>query len=175
MPEIQKVSARHVQIMDFILANPTAKMGEVAAAFNVTPSWLSTIIHSHAFQDQLARKQEEMFDSGVLQPLGVKLTAAADLTLDKYMEKLETMDANQLGQNADKLLGRMGYGSQGGGTTINGNVNIQQNSVPPDVLKEARDRIGKAQMGEANSQAALPGATPEQGTEIEGVAVREGS
>ena len=94
--QIQQMSAKHTDILNFILANPIMKLGDVAAHFSVTQSWLSTIIHSDAFQDQLQRRQDEIFDSGILQPIATKLTAAADATLETYMEKIPNLDADQL-------------------------------------------------------------------------------
>lgn len=170
---IQKVSPRHEAILNYILANPTEKLGNVAGKFGVTPAWLSTIIHSEAFQDQLKRRQDELFDSAILQDLGGKLTAAAHMSIDAYLEKVPTMDTDQVIAGADKILGRLGYGSGGrGGTVIEGDVNIQTNHVAPDVMEKARERIGSHSVGEADSAAALPHKEPAKGAIVEGMAVR---
>ena len=63
--QIQKMSARHEAILQFMIANPTMKMSKVAAHFGVTGAWLSTIIWSDAFQNQLARRHDELFDVAV--------------------------------------------------------------------------------------------------------------
>ncbi len=173
---IQKLSNRHEAILQHLIANPTQKLGEVAAAFSVTPCWLSTIIHSHAFQEQLALRQDQMYDTAVVQPLGEKLHAAAHMALDEYMERMPKMSPGELANSTDKLLGRLGYGTGGaraGGTTLVQNNTVINNHVPRDVLEEARNRIG-SKVGEANSPAALPSEAPKQGAEIEGVVVREG-
>lgn len=176
--QIQKMSHKHEAILNYILANPTEPMGNVAGYFGVTFSWLSTIVHSHAFQDQLSRRKDEMFDSHILQGVGDKLTAAANVTLEAYLEKVPTLTPDQLISASDKILNRLGYGSKGAaGTTINGNVvqNIQNNHVSKDVLEEARSRIGQTQVGQDDSPAALPSAPAKEGVEVEGVAVRESS
>jgi hypothetical protein len=176
--QIQKMSSRHQAILNFILANPTCKYSEVAAEFGVTQAWLSTIIHSHAFQDQLRRRHDELFDAAVVQPLGDKLHAAAHMTLDEYMEKVPNLSADQLISSTDKLLGKLGFGTkQNGATVIHGDViqNNQVNSahVSPEVLAEARERIGTNQVGAADRQPSLPDPNPAPGTEIEGMAIRE--
>lgn len=44
--QIQKLSNRHLAIMDFMLENPRASMLTVAQEFGVTQSWLSTVKNS---------------------------------------------------------------------------------------------------------------------------------
>lgn len=174
--QIQKMSTRHEAILNFILANPTMSYGQVAAEFGVTPSWLSTIIHSHAFQEQLAARQDELFDVAVVQPIGNKLEAAVSMGLDKYIEKIPTMTTDQVMSGTDRLLGRLGYGTKSGGAAAEGDQHQHLHlHVDQETLKEAQNRIGTNKVGETNSQAALPSAPAQQGIEIEGVAVREGS
>lgn len=189
---IQKMSTRHEAILNHLIIFPTQKYSEVAAHFGVTQAWLSTIIHSHAFQDQLARRQDELFDSAIVQDLGDKLTAAAHTTLEAYLEKVPMMSVDQLIPASDKMLGRLGFGTNGGGskTIINGNLNVQNNHVAKEIVEEARDRIGavKAQkleerldggedvseVGATGAQAALPNKQTNGRAQIEGMAVRKG-
>ncbi len=174
--QIQKMSHKHEAILNHILANPTQKLGEVAGEFEVTQAWLSTIIWSHAFQNQLAMRQNELFDTAVLQDLGSKLNAAAHMTLDEYMEKVPNLTADQLISGSDKILGRLGFGSRApSGTTIQGDVNqtVVHNHVSKEILDEARSRIGTHKVGQADSAPALPHSDSKNGVEIEGVLVRE--
>lgn len=173
---IAKMSHRHEAILNYMLCNPTHPMSLVAGQFEVSQAWLSTIVHSHAFQDQLARRKDEFFEVAVLQDLGSKLGAAAHQTIDAYLEKVPTLSADQLISAQDKLLSRLGYGTNAKGGTINADVvNIQNNHVTKDVLEEARNRIGTNQVGEASSPAALQDKSTNSGTEIEGALVREES
>lgn len=176
---IQKMSHRHEAIMNFMLANPLLKLSEVAGEFNVTQAWLSTIIHSHAFQDQLSKRKNEIFDVAVLQELGDKLGAAAHQTIDAYLEKVPTLSADQLIAAQDKLLGRLGYGTRAaqGNTIVNGNIvqNVQNNHVAKDILEEARHRIGTHKVGETSDTPALQDQSAEKGLEIKGSEVREES
>ena len=174
---IQKMSHKHEAILNYIIANPTIKLGDVAGHFEVTFAWLSTIIHSHAFQDQLQRRHDELFDSHILQDLGDKLNGAAHASIDAYLEKVPNLTADQLISANDKILGRLGYGARapaGGNTFINGNVtqNVQHNHVSKDVLEGARNRIGSHKVGETSSQAALPDKSADKGIEAQGSLVR---
>lgn len=172
---IQKMSHRHEAILNFMLSNPLLPMGEVAAHFSVTFPWLSTIVHSHAFQDQLARRQDEVFDSAILQSVGGKLEAAAQVTLDAYLDKVPNLTGDQLISAGDKLLGRLGYGTR---QVSPGQVNIENlqiNQVDSKVLEEARGRIGENKVGAPDSPPALQDQRAELngGTfEMEGLVVR---
>lgn len=175
--QIKQMSSRHEQILNYILLNPTKTYGEVAGHFGVTPAWLSVIIHSDAFQRRLSERQDEIFDCGVLQPISDKLSAAADLTIDKYLEKVPTFTADQLISSTDKLLGKLGFGSKpngvpSGATVINGNVYNQVNNhhVPKEIVAEARSKIGNTsnQMGKAYKCAALLYQTTYERLEAEG-------
>ncbi len=174
---IQKMSHKHEEILNFLLLNPIMKMGDVAAHFGVTFPWLSTIVHSHAFQDQLARRQGQVFDSAVLATIEDKLGAAANVTLDAYLEKVPMLTADQLISANDKLLSKLGYGTRpkANGMLVEGDINVQINRVEGSVLKEARDRIGTNKVGAANSQPALQDQRSDEGTEIEGMVIRRES
>lgn len=110
MPEIQDVSIRHDAIMQFMLANPTVPLGEVAKTFGVTQPWLSCVIHSAAFQDLLKQRQDQMFHFTVVE----KMNAVASKSLDNLMVHLQASNVNP-GFNldvADKVLNRLGYAPQ---------------------------------------------------------------
>lgn len=110
MPEIQKVSHSHEAIILWLLENPDRPLRECAAIFGYTQPWLSTVIHSDAFQEQLRLRQNEMM---VLTGRDIrhKMEAAADIALEGLTRKLEnTEDGDFLLDATDKLLARMGHG-----------------------------------------------------------------
>ena len=169
------MSHKHEDILNFMLANPLLKMSEIAAHFGVTFPWLSTIVHSHAFQDQMKRRQDQLFECAVLGTIDEKIGAAAQVTLDAYLEKVPTLTGDQLISAGDKLLGRLGYGTRGNGHNGDTYNLTQINQVDPAVLEEARDRIGTVKVGAPDSQPALSDHSADGATEIEGVVVREES
>lgn len=173
--QIAKMSSRHEAILNHIIANPTQTYGEVAATFSVTPSWLSVVVNSQAFRNQLKRRHDELFDSAIAAPIGEKLEAAVDLTLEKYLEKIPSMTTDQVINASDKMLNKLGYGSKNTQTVVNGNVvqNVQHNHVSSDIIEKAREKIGQIKMGQSDHQAALLDQTSDEGTEVERTEIRE--
>lgn len=144
--QIKKVSHMHVAILDYMLANPMVSKGQIAKQFNVTPTWLSIVINSHAFQDMLKARQEEFFGAVVV-PLREKMIGVVDQCMDRIAEKIEVMDSAQALETADTLLHRLGYAPN---TKVNGQQPpgggmVQQNNyyVGSDVLNNARARFGQ--------------------------------
>ena len=174
---IAKMSNRHEAILQFMIANPTLKMSIIAGHFGVTPAWLSTIVWSDAFQNQLAQRHDELFDVAVVQELGDKVTAAAHMTIDEYIDKVPTLSADQLISSSDKLLKNLGYGARAGTTNFNlgdgANVQVNHNQVNGDVLAKAREKIGATQVGAADSTPALQDKSSEGSFEAKGDSVRE--
>lgn len=141
---IQKVSVKHDTIMNYILVNPTVPLGVVARHFGVTAPWLSTIIHSDAFQAQLRRKKDAMFNTHVL-PLGEKLLGLAHVAVERLGEQLDKTDnPDYIADTAVMLLDRVGFSPKSpapAATTMNVQNNIYQ--VDRATLEEARAAIGR--------------------------------
>lgn len=140
--QIQQISITHDAIANFLVANPgRGQMAKAALHFGVTRPWLSTLVHSDAFQAHLRNKQDEVFKTAIM-PLKAKIAGAADVALDRLGERLEVeTDTRVLADAADKLLNRLGYGPKP--TPTAGNVTGVQNNyfVDSDMLAEARQRI----------------------------------
>lgn len=138
---LTKVGHKHEAIMQWLLENPEAKLMDCAAHFQMTQTWLSIVIHSNAFQDAFQKYREDYY-SAVVADLPDKLNGLINLAVDKLSEKMETCEDPQwIANTTDKLLGRLGYGTGGGGSKINittngdGAVTIQ--TVDADVLRRA--------------------------------------
>ena len=134
MAEIKSLSITHVSIMDFLMANPTMHLSDVAKHFGYTQPWLSQIIHSDAFQNMLKEKQNIAFHHTVL-PLREKITQAAHQALDKVMNLLpQETELRTVKDVAESMLDKIGYGSKGipAGATIN----QQNNFIMPNATSE---------------------------------------
>lgn len=142
MAEIQSVSIKHEMIMDYLMAHPNIRLGDVAASFGITQPWLSQVIHSDAFQLKLREKQGIAFHHTVL-PIREKMLAVAHQALDKIAEQLP-METNvkTLNDVAENVLDRLGYGSKGVATSVQVTNNTQIN-VLRDELEEARELLYK--------------------------------
>lgn len=138
--QLQTLTTRHEAIAQYMLANPEAKKGEVARQFNVSASWLSVIINSDAFQAKLEEMQVELF-SQALVPIADKVAALADLSLDRLIERVPTLqDDDTLLKIAEMALDRSGHGPAGPQALINAQ-NLTVMNVAADVVQSARQRI----------------------------------
>jgi hypothetical protein len=142
VPEIATVSHRHEAIMNFMVANPTAKLGDVANQFGVTQPWLSCIIHSHAFKTKLREKQDEMWGD-LAATVTEKLEAVAHATLDNILEHVHTckmsLDANV--EVADRVLHRLGFAPNRPTAPTLAPTQVNVFNVSRDDLEQARNLI----------------------------------
>lgn len=144
MAEIKRVSFTHEALILWLIENPHRSLRDCSEYFGYTQAWLSTIIHSDAFQAQLRRRQDQCA-AMVMQDIPSKLRGASDIALEKLTMQLEkTEDAKFLLDATDKLLHRMGYAPAStrnpGGNQIN---NVQNNTivVSGDDLAAARSML----------------------------------
>ncbi len=158
---ILKVGVRHEAILNYLVANPNTPMSAVAREFGVSQPWLSTIIHSDAFQARLRERQEAMFSHHVL-PLGEKLLGLAHIAVERIGQQLDTcIDPEHTLEVTKTLLDRVGFSPKQHAAPAH--VNVQQNNyyqVDKDTLEEARNAIGR-RLGGAP-------ASIEDATEVEG-------
>ncbi|HEU4854501.1 MAG TPA: hypothetical protein VFS89_04340, partial [Nitrosospira sp.] len=148
--QIKKVTFTHEALILWMLENPHRSLRDAAAYFGYTQSWLSTIIHSDAFQEQLRKRQDELaIMTG--HDIRAKLRAATDVALGGLTRSLETTeDPKFLLDATDKLLHRMGYApasARNPGGPVQ-QTNIQNNiTVSSDDLAAARALIGNQAQG----------------------------
>lgn len=149
--EILKVGIKHEAVMTYMLMNPLQKLSQVAAHFGVTQAWLSTVIHSDAFQAKLRDRQDEIFVQHVM-PIQVKLRAVADLAVTKLGDCVErSVDPDYILNVSDKVLHRLGFApksvaAQPSPAQAAGVINnIQQNTYVGNVTKETLARAREAQ------------------------------
>lgn len=140
MAEIKELSIKHKAIMDYMLQNPMASGRAVADHFGVTQAWLSTIIHSNAFQSELAKRRAEI-EIQIAQDIPTRmrglthmalanLEAAYDLgTATRAMD----MDVIKLGLDVE---GYTGKSSSAPAPSVNFNINIDAG-----VLASAREKM----------------------------------
>lgn len=157
--QIDKVGNWHEQLVTFLIANPRMKRSDVARHFQVTPAWLSTVIHSDVFQAKLAERQDECFSSATAD-IKARLESIAHGSLEKLEEKIETTEeVSEIREIAKLALTNLGYNNGPNGKAPGPGL-VQNNfySVSPELLASARERIltqhGTTIDGEANHLAA---------------------
>lgn len=150
----QSLAPVHVQIMDYILANPHVNYSEVAAHFGYTQGWLSQIIHSDAFQAMLAEKQVEMFGDIKL-TVKDRITGLAHESLRRLAEKVTAeQDIEKVANVADLALKAMGFGAKSSAPAVGAPIGQQNNltivgSVDRQTLDAARQLMHKPSQPEA--------------------------
>lgn len=122
---VAKVSYTHQDMIDFILSNPRASRGEIAARYGYTVPWVSRIINSEAFREKFAQRRAEVVDPEILVATENRLAALADEALEKIAEKLRAPQSiDTLTKVADLALKAQGFGAKAPAVA----VNVQQTS-----------------------------------------------
>lgn len=149
MAEIRRVSIKHDAIMDYLLTNPGAPLSEVAGHFGLTQAWLSTVIHSDAFQAVLKEKREMVFQ-GTVMPLREKIVGVAHLGVEKLGEALENAsavsDKEFIADTTDSILKNLGFSPKSAPPSLQ--QNVQNNNfftVDKETLADARKKMKEAQ------------------------------
>lgn len=144
---VAKLSPKHHEIMRFICANPAMKRRDVARHFGVTEAWLSTIVNSDCFRDELERRQVET-TSDLFMGIRDQLTAVAVKSLERMDALLDLEpDLDNVRKTGDSALKALGYsqpqvagqGPGGGATNTQNNYYVLDRSM----LNRAQDRIGR--------------------------------
>ena len=107
-----KMRYSHGAMADLILENPWISQNQLAAHFGYSPSWISTVITSDAFQALLAARREELVDPELrltlqerfkalctqsLRVLQEKISKPADLVNDQLVLRTAELSAKSLG------------------------------------------------------------------------------
>lgn len=140
MGAIQQLSPTHVQIMDWILANPHRSLGECAVTFGYSQAWLSQIIHSDCFQAMLAEKQVELFGE-VRLTVKDRIIGLAHESLRRLTEKVAVeSDTDKVINAADLSLRALGFGAKAAPAAVGAGGMQQNNYIIGTVDRETLDR-----------------------------------
>lgn len=161
--QIKRLSHRHHEILMYMVANPTAKLGDVAAEFGVTQPHLSIVIHSDIFQEELTKKLDGVWHP-LKEGLNERLTGMAHLVLDKLENNLENdkFTPGQLIEMGDSVLDRLGYGTKSAAPQGGQQTNVYIGTVPGNVLADARETFGKRVGGKDEGKVDTPAVEEQQ-------------
>jgi hypothetical protein len=81
---VRGLNYSHEAMVDAIIANPGIHQNALARMFGYTPSWISTVLATDAFQAQLAARREEIVDP-------VLRATAEEQTRGLYLRSLEIL------------------------------------------------------------------------------------
>jgi len=85
---INRVRYTHEALIDFIVANPTAKLPVVAAQFGLHPVTVRRLMTSDIFREKLAERRLELVDPAIMARLEDHFEAVALRSLEVLQEKL---------------------------------------------------------------------------------------
>src|SRR5436190_9640096 len=139
--QVAKVNHWHQRLADWLIVNAgKKKLKEAAEEFNVSQSWLSTVIHSDAFQDYFQRISAAHSEA-LLLGVREKAVATADAAVGEIQRRLEvsaeTIPLNQLLDISDVLLKRTGHGEGRQAPAVSLHLGL----VSKEELAEARLRM----------------------------------
>lgn len=131
---------RHQAIADEMLANPMANQNQIAEKLGYTPSWISTVINSDAFQAYYRERRAE-WDSELASKAHTRALEVGLKALDKTEDALEAGEIDPV-TVFDKALQRAGMApSKGSDTQNNTQINNNYYTATSDELRQARERM----------------------------------
>lgn len=147
-------------IADYMLANPGAKIADIAAHVNRVPQTISYIINTDMFRRYLDQRREEaqqVTDTRIAQ----KLTKIGELGLDLMYETMEkkrtSVPIGQLQTMTMSALDRLGYSPEPAKSpSVNVNVSGNNVAVGVEMLEEARKTLRRAEQNRALSPVEPP-------------------
>lgn len=110
------VNYSHQGMIDLILSCPGISQNDLGAHFGYSPSWISTIMASDAFQVQLAKRREEIIDPVLTASVEEKfrgiLARSADILMSKLDGPANTIPDNLALRSMELSSRALGYGAR---------------------------------------------------------------
>ena len=133
----------HEAIVDLMLQHPNWDQNTIARYLNLTPVWLSRVIHTDAFRDYYNRRRDE-HNSNVSESVIDNMQELAIGAIKLMKSKIENENGEEVSPRivletiavASKALGYGGHSNQGAPT-----VQVNINHVDSSLLARARDRL----------------------------------
>jgi len=98
------------QLINWSLANPGKPWGDAAVSFGINANWIRRLVSTDAFRARYQEAAGEVMTQVGIASLKEKVALAADLAVERLMEKIPLTDSiGQLSDTADMLLGHV-YG-----------------------------------------------------------------
>lgn len=89
MGKLDKVRYSHLDMIDFIIANPGCTQNALAARYGYTPGWISNVMASDAWQVAMSSRRAEIVDPSLVATVDERFRALTDRSLTRLMEKLD--------------------------------------------------------------------------------------
>lgn len=103
----------HDAIIDAIIAQPTVTPLALSVQFGYSVEWMRILMRTDAFRERLATRKEEIVDPILSASVEERLSALADLSIQRLLEKLGTNPSDNLALKAAEISTKaLGYGAR---------------------------------------------------------------
>lgn len=89
MGNVDKMNYSHVDMIDFLIANPRATQNQLAARYGYSVGWVSNVMASDAWKALMASRRAELVDPVLTATLTERFEGMTRLSLDRLQQKLE--------------------------------------------------------------------------------------
>lgn len=132
MGNLAKIRYSHVDMIDYIIANPGCTQNALAARYGYSPGWISNVMASDAWQSAMAARRTELVDPTLAATIDERFRALTERSLTRLMEKL---DAPQVSDNVVLRAVELGARAMG----VGGNAGPP--APPQDHLAQLANRL----------------------------------
>ena len=106
-----RIQMTYASILDYMVANPSATIREVAAHFNYSPQGISIITNSDSFKAAYHIRKEEILDPVLMASVEERLQGIAHQSAERVAETLATSTNGDYALKAlDTVSRALGYG-----------------------------------------------------------------
>lgn len=88
MGRLDKVKYSHLDMIDFIIANPGCALKDLAARYGYTVPWISNVMASDAWKSAMAKRRSELVDPILIATVEERFEGMTRLSLERLQEKL---------------------------------------------------------------------------------------
>lgn len=135
-----RVRYSHEAMAEMLIADPTISQNQIAAYFGRTPTWISIVINSDAFQSYYAARKAELVDPELVATIRERFQALTVRSLQVLQEKLQR-PADQIPDNL--VLKAVELGAKGLG--VGGNAPPPPPPNPAEYLPAIAERLMRLQ------------------------------
>lgn len=141
--QLKRLTHHHHAIMDFMLANPTFTLDELAKHFKRTPAWVSTVRNSDLFQMRL-KERRQLMDEDQAFRIGQKIAKVAEKGIEAMLDVVQDdeqdarvkLDATK---TALEAIGFLGKGRTSSSDPAQAAAPVQVN-IGMSVFEQAREK-----------------------------------
>ncbi len=134
---------RYEAIIDYMLANPHMRQGQIALEVGCTQAWLSQVVTSDGFQARYNVRRQQLNEEQE-RSVSARLFDIADKAAERVVQELDKGDDCDAGFALDaqtRALRAMGFGAPKGGNGQEASKAVASDGVGAETLKLARDAI----------------------------------